>query len=52
MILSQIEFKSGVGEKGKLSTKKKLKKRKKKTCNGMLGNSDITFWTSNNFTVV
>lgn len=32
--------------------KKKLKKRKKKTCNGMLGNSDITFWTSNNFTVV
>lgn len=45
MILSQIEFKSGVGEKGKTINKnmKKKKKGKKMTCNGMLGNWDIFF---------
>lgn len=43
MILSQIEFKSGVGEKGKTINKNMKKKGKKMTCNGMLGNWDIFF---------
>lgn len=50
MILSQIEFKSGVGEKQNYQ-QKKMKRKNKNTCNGMLGNWDKTFWTSNNLTV-